>query len=469
MNLNGLPDEVLCQIFDKLDVYELKLASRVCRRWAELTFSGRRMNRVWLVKRDGNFDFLFNTKRNYRNIRQWGGKDDQFASLVRLLHTPTPIVRMLVLECTLTSEHLRLLLLEAPELQHLSFSCITDSCEMNGPFPVLAKLTSLSIDGINDRIDLFRRSVPNLQSLYMFCGTDLELDAWKYLSRQLKLVHVHSFRRKYVYPFLEITFPLFEDLAMGLYIFIETERSHDFFQRHPFLRKLSIRFAIPLEWVESIARHCSELKHLHLFLDHPVEGYLESLAQLTKLTHLSLEGEVGEKIFRRAIKSLEFVELFVKYPRPLSENLFEIAPRLNGLKLKIVDSDFYAIEFICKMFSCLQNLEVGIREEEAEIVAMRFERFMYLEEMELRRNYGIHYTQHSNVRCLTLVGFQQPDDDDLNKIPEMFPSLKRLIIGQGYPPGVFRSVLERIHKLMPSCRIDYGDERFYPIDNSTSN
>ncbi|XP_058065772.1 uncharacterized protein LOC131215397 [Anopheles bellator] len=100
MNVNDLPDEMLCSIFDELDVYELKLASLVCRRWADLTFSGRRMDRVMLVKCDCNCAFVINTKRNYRNVRQpcetvtVTMTDDQMESLLRLLHTLKPHVRI---------------------------------------------------------------------------------------------------------------------------------------------------------------------------------------------------------------------------------------------------------------------------------------------------------------------------------------------------------------------------------------
>ncbi|XP_052870929.1 uncharacterized protein LOC128276513 [Anopheles cruzii] len=88
---------------------------------------------------------------------------------------------------------------------------------------------------------------------------------------------------------------------------------------------------------------------------------------------------------------------------------------------------------------------------------------------ELRRNCGFHYSQHSNVRCLTMLGCSLTDAD-LNEIPEMFPSLKRLTIARGLSlDPVSDSAFERMHKLMPSCRIDYHGERFYPVDDSASN
>ncbi|XP_052860868.1 uncharacterized protein LOC128267943 [Anopheles cruzii] len=427
------------------------------------------MNRVMLKMYYSKSDFLFKTKRHYRNIRQRGGKDDQFEGLVRLLNTPKPNVLMLDLQCTLTSEQIRLLLLKTPELQQVSFSSIAHNGETNGPFPVLAKLKSLGLDNsISDQIDFFRTSMPNLQSLHMFCETGFELETWKRLSGQLKLVHVHNFNTNYVYSFLEITFPLLEDLAMGLYSHIY-EGSRDFFQRHPFLRKLSLCGTIPLEWVTSFSRHCPELSHLDLFLEEPEDGYLQSLVQLTKLTHLSLEGEVHGEIFRGAIKSLEFVELNVKYPRFLYEDLPRVAPRLNGLKLKIADCEFYVIELICKWFSRLQHLEVEMGFVPEMEDYERCERLVDLEEHELWRNCGFHYTQHSNVRCLTMLGCSLTDAD-LNEIPEMFPSLKRLTIARGLSlDPVSDSAFERMHKLMPSCRIDYDDERFYPIGDSASN
>ncbi|XP_052871510.1 uncharacterized protein LOC128277100 [Anopheles cruzii] len=376
---------------------------------------------------------------------------------------------MLNLQSTLTSEQIRLLLLKTPELQQVSFNFIARNCETNGPFPVLAKLKSLGLDNsISDQIDFFRTSMPNLQSLHMCCETDFELETWKRLSGQLKLVHVHNFNTDYVYSFLEITFPLLEDLAMGLYSYID-EGSRDFFQRHPFLRKLSFRITIPLEWVTSFSRHCPELSYLHLLLEEPEKGYLQSLVQLTKLTHLSLEGEVRDNTFRRAIKSLEFVELNVKYPSFVLDDLPRVAPRLNGLKLKIADCEFYVIEFICRSFPRLQHLEVEMGFVAEMQDYRRCERLVVFAEYELRRNCGFHYRQHSNVRCLTMLGCSLTDAD-LNEIPEMFPSLKRLTIARGLSlDPVSDSAFERMHKLMPSCRIDYHGKRFYPVGDSASN
>ncbi|XP_052861228.1 uncharacterized protein LOC128268230 [Anopheles cruzii] len=497
MNLNDFPDKVLCQIFDHLDLYEVKLASRVCRRWSTLTFSERRMDRVFLKPSYSNSDFLLNTKRNYRNFRQLWNEDDnhQFSSLVWLQRKLKPNVRVLDILTDVTSEQLRLLLVEAPELQHLSISVITYcNCGTSGPFPVLPKLTSLKlIQSQDDRFDFLRKSMPNLQSLNMSCASDSELKVWRHFSKQLKLANVHAFLSKYIDPFLELTFPLLEDLSMNkdnwpMLVQLDSGKSHDFFQRHPLLRKLSIRIDIPLECVESITRHCPELTYLHLNLNNPEEGFLKSLEQLTKLKHLSIDepedaggymeilaqltglrhlsvqGGMDRKMFRGDLKALEIVELKVRRPGVLLENLFEVAPQLNSLKLKHGNHDHLQLQFICENFSYLQHLEVNVKEVIAADNSVPFDG-LALQELKISWATKINYIHHKTLRCLT-ISYSEITDDDLNKIPGKFPLLKRLSLVSC--SKVSMTGVKRLHKLMGSCRIDYDKKRFYPVKDDSS-
>ncbi|XP_052862252.1 uncharacterized protein LOC128268962 isoform X2 [Anopheles cruzii] len=287
MNLNDLPDEVLEQIFDHLDLYELKIASLVCSRWAKVTFSGQRMDRVWFVLGGADWKSLLKIKRPYRNIRHSEGP---FERLSRFLQTMKLPVRMLQFDYVLTFEELRLILLKVPELQHFSIRDYIDyNCKTNEPFPVLTKLKCLNLSNSgNNQFDFFRMNVANLQSLYMTCATNRDLEAWRYMSGQLKFVYVYESNSTYFSLFLELTFPHLEDFTMRNFSgvtaeTIATSRSHGFFRRHSLLRRLSVSVPISVEWIRSIASHCPELTYLSLFLMNPEEGILESLVQLTKL------------------------------------------------------------------------------------------------------------------------------------------------------------------------------------------
>ncbi|XP_052871270.1 uncharacterized protein LOC128276853 [Anopheles cruzii] len=171
-------------------------------------------------------------------------------------------------------------------------------------------------------------------------------------------------------------------------------------------------------------------------------------------------------MFQRAIKSLELVELDATSPGVLLENLLEVAPRLNCLKVIQGQHDHLELQFICEKFSYLQHLEVDVRKVTAADNFVRFDGLAHLQELKLWGLIGINYIHPNNVRCLTIsYGFLT--DDDLIKIPEKFPLLKRLILDICYQ--VSRPGIERLHKLIPSCRIDCYEQRFYPVDNSTSN
>ncbi|XP_058067314.1 uncharacterized protein LOC131216758 [Anopheles bellator] len=492
MNLNDLPEEVLCQIFDKLDLCELKLASLVCRRWAELTFSGQRMNRVWLVQPEGGWKLVLNTRRSYRNILQriWP-TDSRFESLAQLLRILKPHVRMLDMRCSITFQQLRCVLQEVPELQRFEASVLSSRFNVpalttNEPFPVLTKLKCLKVHLLEgNHFDFFRMNVPNLHSLTMRCGTDLELKAWRYMSGQLKLVFIYVSNSTYCSQFLELTFPHLEDFTMEETNFMRSEeitsmRGYDFFRRHSLLLRLSVSVRIPAAWIRSISSYCSELTYLSLTLDNLEEGILESLVQLTKLRHLSLRAmefiyldrrhysEQETKLFRGTLKSLESVKLTIHPIRVFLEYLFEAAPQLKCLEIGFHNfcDDLQALDcqFICEKFSCLRRLVLDVKFVPPDAYphdhSVRIDLPEHLQELQMRCGFCFRYMHGKNVRWLRIVALYMFTDHDLNEIPEKFPLLKRLIIVNCHTLSM--AGVERLHELMPSCRIDFDSHRFYP-------
>ncbi|XP_058057050.1 uncharacterized protein LOC131205207 [Anopheles bellator] len=421
MNLNDMPDEVLCQIFDKLDVYELKLASLVCRRWAELTFAGQRMDRVWFMLPDADWEPLLNIKRPYRNINHDGRllTEVPFERLSRLLQILKLPVRMLQIDYGLTFEELRLILLEVPELQHLSIKSYIDSNgKTNGPFPVLTKLKCLELYRLeNNEFDFFAMNILNLHSLYMSCDTDSELEAWKHLSGQLQLVNINQSKATHFSHFLELTFPHLEDFTIEKLICETTEeenivssRGNDFFRRHSLLRRLSVSVTFLVEWIRSITIHCPNLTYLDLLLKDPEEGILESLVHCPLLKHLKLDGKLDTKLFRGTIKSLESVKLRMHPSRVFLENLFETAPQLYYLEINPICYEYLQVldcKFICEKFSCLRRLELdltyGTPADNSGLV--RIDRLVHLEKLKLWALNNIHCIHQNNVRCLTISHF----------------------------------------------------------------
>ncbi|XP_058053352.1 uncharacterized protein LOC131205314 [Anopheles bellator] len=382
---------------------------------------------------------------------------------------------MLFFEFVETWKHLVLILLEFPALQDLRIDCFFRKYRKQiVPFRVFPELKSWNR---RQRFSFFRTNIPNLQCLKMECSTEFELDAWKYFSGQLKLVHVYGLDRSYLHPFLELTFPRLEDLAIKIFEFsikvdMDFRKSKDFFGRHPSIRRLSFGNLFSVKCVQIISHHCAELAHLCLTLDIADDGNLESLVQLSKLKHLSLEGKVERKVLRGPMKSLESVALDVPHPQILLDNLFEVVPRLSCLKITTT-INYDELEFICEKFSWLRHLELCFCNQQVAEDSVRFDRLEHLQELKLSHYFEIPFLRschRNNVRSLTIYRWREllkTKEDDLCLVPERFPLLKRLMFLNN-DNSMSLAAVERLHKLMPSCRIDYGDHHFYPIASVTA-
>ncbi|XP_052873666.1 uncharacterized protein LOC128278983 [Anopheles cruzii] len=171
-------------------------------------------------------------------------------------------------------------------------------------------------------------------------------------------------------------------------------------------------------------------------LSDTTESLFESLPQLTKLESYS----VGVDFLKK---------------------LFEIAPQISSLTT-IVDTP--ALHFICENFKNLSFLDLLFTaddQEESDALA-RIDQLARLKELVLIscpvRNVVF---PHSNVRCLTLKTCKKLTDEDLLKLPERFPMLKRLTIK--YCNLVSVAGINLLHKSIPTCRIDLNGQRFYPL------
>ncbi|XP_058065606.1 uncharacterized protein LOC131215236, partial [Anopheles bellator] len=229
-------DEVLSLIFDHLDVLDLKSASLVCRRWAKVTFAGRRMKRLCLkvdaeardrtVAQDFS-EVLLKSTRNYRHVvfaRNGTWCPTYFLQLLRKLTGSIQTLQVFP-EWSLSLHDLKLLLLEVPYLQRLSLRSelrhgyFVDVGRKPGQgewLPVLKKLKHLQLarDSGWLRCDAFsvRTIAPHLERLVMDCHSEHALDVYRHFSGQLKSVEVVFVQSDYFTRFSEVPFPCLEEL-----------------------------------------------------------------------------------------------------------------------------------------------------------------------------------------------------------------------------------------------------------------
>ncbi|XP_050094981.1 uncharacterized protein LOC126577411 isoform X2 [Anopheles aquasalis] len=212
-------------IFDKLDVEGLKTASMVCRRWAELAFSGRRMDRVLLNVVDYiqapfsmNSTFL-ESNRNYRHIRySYNHEDASLNDLLYLVSLFKSSLQTLIIrpDRMFRVYELQQILLKLPDLQHMIVaSGLRYVLEKQKSFCVKHKLRSLRFGKMFDLpwdgFDI-RTVTPNLDCLQMDCGSQQALEVWKHFSGQLTSLGVYVATYDLFLSFCALAFPLLKAL-----------------------------------------------------------------------------------------------------------------------------------------------------------------------------------------------------------------------------------------------------------------
>uniref|UniRef100_A0A182FKG4 F-box domain-containing protein n=1 Tax=Anopheles albimanus TaxID=7167 RepID=A0A182FKG4_ANOAL len=373
LQLSDLPDELLVMIFDKLDVLGLKEASMVCSRWAGLAFSGRRMDRVLLkvdytLHEPADYDKTFlESTRKYRHLQYAYNTEEMglsfFLNLLKKFKTSIQTLKIWP-NFFITLYQLQQILLELPDLQHLSVqSRICYDFEMRNdpqePFPVRSKLQSLLLDteiGLQcDGFDI-RVVAPNLTCLDMDCDSQQALDVYKHFSHQLTSVGVFFKTDDFFLGFCELAFPLLEILDF----YCDEQQMFDptavriicgFFRNLTKLRRLTLRSNVSKEVVQSIASHCPELVYLSLKTDLLEENSLQSIGQLSNLQTLSLDGWMSDNIFHgcQPIPALGSVRLDctkLSDPLVLYCHLGNVAPRLWDLVIIEADIDDGILQFI---------------------------------------------------------------------------------------------------------------------------
>ncbi|ETN66247.1 hypothetical protein AND_001963 [Anopheles darlingi] len=483
LELSDLPDELLVMIFDHLDVVGLKEASMVCSRWAGLAFSGRRMDRVLLkvdytLHEPADYDKTFlESSRNYRHLQYaYSSEEMGLNYFLRLLGKFKNSIQTLKIwpSFFITLHQLQQILLELPDVQHLSVqSRICYDFERRNipqePFPVRSKLRSLLLDteiGLQcDGFDI-RTVAPNLACLDMDCDSQQALEVYTHFSGQLTSVGVFFKTDEYFLTFCELAFPLLEELDF----YCDDQQMFDptavrticrFFRNLTKLRRLTLRCNVSKEVIDSIASRCPELLYFSMKTDLLQANSLQSLGQLSKLKTLQLDGWMLDNVFQGCkpiptLSSVRLVSTKVSDPLVLYDHLGNVAPRLRDLVLIEVDIDDDVLRFICDNFkhlkcltleSCLMITDEGIKY----ISRLPVLRDLQLAYMDISGKTITSFLSNS-IHYLSMLRCDMITDDDLLKLPVAFPSLQQLDITSCH--RVSEDGIVRLRAVMPLCCIE---------------
>ncbi|XP_052861178.1 uncharacterized protein LOC128268186 [Anopheles cruzii] len=303
----------------------------------------------------------------------------------------------------------------------------------------------------------------------MNCNSEEQFDVYSHFSSQLKRAQIVSRTEDVFCRFCELTFPRLEQLSLTSQFYwyeYDPEIAVGFIQRHSTLRSLCIDIVSkPKALVNVITNHILQLTALSIALNpycrmNWEKGSFESLAKLTKLKHLKCRGDIGTNIFYKckAITSLKsvYVKLLCTHDQlDLLRDVHKVAPQLKSLGIGGTETNESAVKFICKHFSNLSCLKIRWSKVETGEGLARIANLPRLRELGLWtydecRDY--RHIPRNHVRFLTLCCNWKDSDGDLLQLPKIFPGLEKLDL---YPLVTVRSsTVERIHKMIPECRIN---------------
>ncbi|XP_052860516.1 uncharacterized protein LOC128267668 [Anopheles cruzii] len=481
--INDLPNKLLEIIFDHLGVVDLKNASMVCRRWSDLAFLGRRMDRVMLVPQFPWDKALLQSNRKYCHLEL--RETEKCSAYLKELFQTFSVSSLRLKHGNLSHSVLRSILLDVPNLQHLTIDNIPGQMnKMVEPLPIMRKLEHLENHSINSDSALpWYTIAPSLQGLKMCCDYEDQLEQWRLFSGQLKQVYASfGFQQNLLDRFCDMTFPLLEELSIKSALFEGSFGAENSFQRHEFFRRNASLRRLRLDGiyldktlVQDITNYNKKLMTLEIIGEHNLDreyedngeqGSLDSLAQLTELKHLRLQN-LPTCIFRErealtSLQSLYMNEITFGYDGLLGflRDLFEIAPQLKCLEVGSVVMAENAAQYICNNFKKLTRLHLTYSEKVTRDGLSGIDRLPFLWYLELRF-FAVHTLFISiiplkKVRYLTLHLKYLYNEDELLRLPEIFPQLDRLnLINSG--KFLHESTVDKLRQLLPTCAIKiYG-------------
>ncbi|XP_053688455.1 uncharacterized protein LOC128737774 [Sabethes cyaneus] len=405
-----LPNEIQLQVFEYLDLKTRLIASRVCRLWNALAFTGRLMGEicVHLNLKERNLartiDVLGSSARRYRHVvinfsnSSFSSVDtladilsvnDALETLVltgisrietdqlfKLLENVPNLVRMFLLGDAV-DEYSKMNLLELPKC-HVTGIPVGAHPRWIETFPVDSSVVLRSLDNLcllsptlssSDGLQCIPYICPNIRRLQI-TGTDASVAAmFEHFHNKLEKISIISPQRDFFLQFCNINFPKLSSL------YVDRMELHDqesvtsgiafFTERCTNLERLVLhpKFMIRTPIFTTICTNCVALQKLELSLDYLDGDALKNVTNLQNLKALTFQGTAYFRETARwpyQIGSLVAVKIAgSRFPLTLLEFIADIAPNLNALALEDVENPEEMFRILPSMVGHIRHLELG--------------------------------------------------------------------------------------------------------------
>ncbi|XP_058835901.1 uncharacterized protein LOC131692711 isoform X1 [Topomyia yanbarensis] len=422
-NFDLLPNEILENIFQYLNLKERKRLSSVCCRWDEVLFSDQYLHRHVVFNIEGCrlLDVKKPVKRYYQALSL--KIEDQFYNEMlknlRLLNTVSPNPTYLRLENWSSDNRLGWIFenifcnLEHIEELHLTGNCRTEK----GSF--CAFLNNLNVLMINAyHIQYFRLSAPNLTELFLYIRSEDHLDLLSQFTDQLTKLSV-VFDSKDGYYFFNLNFPKLTELVIDRHMkgMIKSEQN------------ISIAFF----------KRLKQLKKLHFsikFIDsYVMQEIYSSISNLTELKLQVCEGTIELSNVSKLIK-LEKLAVSAEKVNLLSTKL----PKLKQLRLGSAEINNGTFVY---------GLENLMLQDSLRILDLHNVKF-FPEVLKLTPVY--------NVRMIHISHYKRLQENHLQILVKKFPALCRLKIVKC--SGFTRHEVEKLRRMNSRMCISFDEVRF---------
>uniref|UniRef100_A0A2M4AHG9 Putative lrr receptor-like serine/threonine-protein kinase n=1 Tax=Anopheles triannulatus TaxID=58253 RepID=A0A2M4AHG9_9DIPT len=288
---NSLPDKVLCQIFNRLDLNSVKNASLTCRRWHNIVFFSEYVDRFRL-----RIDSLYRPWLHFEREEGWGERVCQ-----QLRHSVAHSERCY--------RHLRVII---GDDGMRGFQSVWDSLVANVITNVLSLEVRIQEDATTSAVDAVIVTIsrmPKLRSLSLVDCTDLHFDEERFpptvRSKSVQHLKMHTNYRIWVDmpklvsfdgPLCVLYPPYKSPLVLPKLQSVTLRENDDSFFGPPVMTRLMhvevlrLKYRVK-DWLfMGICGECSALKELYLdsglFLSDP--GNIKHLSKLVHLRRLTL-------------------------------------------------------------------------------------------------------------------------------------------------------------------------------------
>ncbi|XP_035904146.1 uncharacterized protein LOC118508451 [Anopheles stephensi] len=434
--IQQLPYEVLCKIFDFLDINSVKQCSRTCRRWQETIFSDYYIKRFKMsislpLCRNEEMQTLKQSNRLYCNVN------------LRLCSSTAPCVNGAIFNgiytifCYPKLEQLVTLKVAIPTVQHNAKRMLTDAIKH------MKHLRELHIDSSTgsliesnqmDRIQILSQSIQSLvaQAILPTIVKAPKLTSLRVVIYTHQTVPVHNEKM-----FYSCRLPNLQDLELekksnGSFASrLNVNHVLTFFSNLKSLQTLRLKNERTCGYLfKAICEHCINLKELFVASLHIVEtSTLRNLSNLANLRHLTFEHiECLEPVPFRAVQlpNLESLAIgsFPILPETLSA--FRCATKITMLGKNMTP------DLITAIATNMPNLKhIGLKHFSAATLQLLH---LFVVAEVLTVEFSISLLVYSrgtvaNIKEIHSLITETPKASDIEHLRSQFPKLKLLKVG----------------------------------------